>query len=315
MGYDANVLLRNGHLQTIIPSVLPWSCMPYRRERWDTPDGDYIDVDLAGNEATQNLLVLFHGLEGNSRAAYARRIGAHVLRKGWSFAVPHFRGCSGCPNRRARGYHAGDYEEIDWILRRFAQRHAGAVFAAGVSLGGNALLRWLGEYGERCREVVRRAVAISAPLDLAGSGAALARGFGRLYSGFFLSNDLRQKALDRLMRYPGVYDASRAAAARTLREFDDAVTAPLFYFRDVHDYYRSSSAAEVLADIRVPTLLVNAEDDPIMPASVLHAVRHRRDLGQLPSNVELEFSPHGGHVGFLGGGWLKRRVFRFLTDA
>jgi predicted alpha/beta-fold hydrolase len=293
--------------------------MTYRRERWDTEDGDgnqdgdYIDVDWAGPGTADNLLVLFHGVEGDSAAHYARRLGARALRMGWGFAVPHFRGCSGCPNRLARGYYAGDYKEVNWILRRFAQRHA-RVHAVGVSLGANALLRWLEEYPDESAGILRRAVSLSAPFDLVVSAAALARGFGLFYAGVFLGNDLRQKALDRAARFPGVYDASRVKAARTLREFDDAVTAPLAGFRDGPDYYQRSSAAPLLSEIRVPTLLINAADDPLMPAFVLRNVAQQRDEGRLSPAVELEFPPHGGHAGFLGDGqWLERRVFGFLT--
>jgi uncharacterized protein len=316
MPYSAPWPLRNGHLQSIIPGVLPWPCVPYRRERWDTPDGDFIDVDWAGAENAPNLLVLFHGVEGNSAAPYARRLGAHVLRQGWRFAVPHFRGCSGCANRRARAYHAGDYEEIGWILQRFAERHAGRLHAAGVSLGGNALLRWLGERPADAGQIVHRAVSLSAPFDLVVSGAALARGLGLLYAGAFLGNYLRRKALDRLVRFPGIYDESRVKAAHSLREFDDAVTAPLHGFVDGLDYYRRGSAAQVLSAIRVPTLMINALDDPLLPAFVLQDLAQQRDEGRLSQAVELEFPRNGGHAGFLGdGGWLEIRVFGFLAAA
>lgn len=314
--YRAPWWYRGRHLQTILPGLLPCPRVRFRRETWEARDGDFIDVDWAGREDADRLLVLFHGVEGNSRAQYARRLGAYALGQGWRFAVPHFRGCSGRPNRLARGYHAGDYGEIDWILRRSAERYPGQVHAAGVSLGGNALLMWLGMLGDRAGEVVRRAAAISATFDLVVTGAALERGFSLVYARHFLARDLRWKALSRLLRFPGIYDRRRVKAARTLRDFDDAVTAPLHGFRDGLDYWSSASAGPVLPQIRVPTLVLNARNDPFLPEFVLRAVELRQQEGRLPRSLEFDFPDAGGHGGFLGDGrWLERRVLGFLGDA
>jgi predicted alpha/beta-fold hydrolase len=205
--------LPGGHLQTIVPSLLPPPRVPLRRERWETPDGDFIDVDFAGDPGGKDQLVLFHGLEGCSDSHYARAVAAHAVRLGWRLAIPHFRGCSGEPNRKPRAYHSGDSDEVEWILESFA----GPVCALGVSLGGNALLKWLGERGEQARRRVRRAAAVSAPVDLAAAGNALDRGLNRLlYTRHFLAT-LRPKSLAKLELFPGLYDAEAIRAARSFR--------------------------------------------------------------------------------------------------
>jgi len=302
--------LPGGHLQTIVPSLLPPPRVPLRRERWDTPDGDFIDVDFCGDPGAREQLVLFHGLEGGSDSHYARSLAGHALRSGWRLAIPHFRGCSGEPNRRPRAYHSGDTEEVDWILSRFSA----AVSAVGVSLGGNALLKWLGERGEAARARVRRAAAVSAPIDLAAAGDALDRGLNRvLYTRHFLTT-LKPKALAKLEVFPGLYDRGRLRAARSFREFDNLVTAPLHGFRDTDDYWSRASSGPHLEAIRVPTLLLNARNDPFLPEHALLAAARRA-----APCVVLEFPPTGGHAGFLAGpfpgrhSWLPRRLFEFLT--
>lgn len=309
----------NRHCQTIIPGVLKclWELPNYGRpsEIWDTPDGDFIQVDWADKGDGKPLLVLFHGLEGNSRAHYARRVGRIARKNNWSFAVPQFRGCSDEPSRGRWGYHAGDFQQVSWILREFRQRHVGEIHAVGISIGGSALLRWLSELPAESVAIVRRAVSVSAPLDLALTGGALSRGMGRFYSQFFLFNDLRNKALARLARYPGIYEEHCVRAARTLRDFDDAVTAPLYGFRDVRDYYEQASAGPRLARIRVPTLVLNARDDPFLPECALDAVCTVSEAMQLSRYLTLDFPEDGGHAGFLGNGrWLERRVFEFLAE-
>ena len=293
-----------------MPSLLPPPRVPLRRERWETPDGDFIDVDFAGDTGAKDQLVLFHGLEGCSDSHYARAVAAHAVRLGWRLAIPHFRGCSGEPNRKPRAYHSGDSDEVEWILESFA----GPVCALGVSLGGNALLKWLGERGEQARSRVRRAAAVSAPIDLAAAGNALDRGLNRLlYTRHFLAT-LRPKSLAKLELFPGLYDAEAIRAARSFREFDNLVTAPLHGFRDTDDYWTRASSKPHLTGIRVPTLVLNARDDPFLPEHALLAAAQKA-----APCVVLEFPATGGHAGFLAGpipgrhGWLAERVFEFLT--
>lgn len=302
--------LPGGHLQTIVPSLFPPPRVALRRERWDTPDGDFIDVDFCGDPGAEHRLVLFHGLEGGSDSHYARSVAAHALARGWRLAMPHFRGCSGEPNRKPRAYHSGDSAEIDWVLRRFGS----PLHVVGVSLGGNAVLKWLGERGAEALRLVRRAAAVSAPIDLSAAGNALDRGLNRLlYTRHFLST-LKPRSLAKLEVFPGIYDAAKVRAARSFREFDGCVTAPLHGFRDTDDYWTSSSSGPYLEHIRVPTLLLNARNDPFLPEqALLDATRKAARC------VVLEFPRTGGHAGFLTGpfpgdhAWLPRRLFQFLT--
>jgi predicted alpha/beta-fold hydrolase len=313
-GYVAPPWLPGAHAQTILPALWPWPRVGYYAERWNAPDGDFIDVHWAGPANASRLLVFFHGLEGNSSGAYARRIGAEALRRGWRFAVPHFRGCSGELNRALPDYHSGASGEVDWILREFVRRHHGPVYAGGVSLGANALLKWLGELRASAANLVRAAVAVSAPLDLTMTGAVLARGFSRFYGKQFLCNNLRWKALRKLEpdMYPGAYDGRRVRAAKVLRDFEDAVTAPVNGFLDARDYWVRSSAGQFLDAIAVHTLLINARNDPFLPDHVLRGVERRRQ--QIPAMVEFDFPNEGGHAGFADGdGWLGKRVADFLA--
>jgi predicted alpha/beta-fold hydrolase len=306
--YRAPWWLPGGHLQTIAAALAPAPRIAWRRERWDTPDGDFIDLDWAGAGAGP-LVALFHGLEGSSASSYARAIAAQALANGWRCVVPHFRGCSGELNRLPRAYHSGDSAEICWILERLEARHAsgGVLHAAGISLGGNALLKYLGEQGANAS--IRRAIAISAPLDLAAAGRALDRGLSReLYTRMFLRT-LKKKAFEKIAQGMVSVDRARLRRARTFWEFDDIVTAPLHGFLGADDYWRRSSSAPWLGRIRIPTLVVNARNDPFLPGDVLAA------LGEMPPNVVLEFPESGGHAGFPGRGrWLARRVVEFLSS-
>ena len=328
--YIAPLWLPGGHLQTIYAALLVRAPhVRYRRTRWDTPDGDFIDLDWVvnpalpmcrfnltesgfGNDETAPLLALFHGLEGDSSSHYARALMHAAAERGWSGVVVHFRGCSGEANRLPRAYHSGDSAEIDWILRRLASAHGGRpLFAAGVSLGGNALLKWLGETGAAARAIVRKAVAVSAPVDLMAAGNALGRGFSRLYSCNFLVT-LKRKSLAKLSHYPGLYEAAGVRAAWTLRRFDDLVTAPLHGFRDADDYWTRASSKPLLRNVAVPTLMINARNDPFLPGHALPAPH------EISPQVVLEISGTGGHVGFVSGAfpgtfaWLPGRVFDFF---
>ena len=302
--YEAPWWLPGGHLQTIAAALAPAPRIAWRRERWDTPDGDFIDLDWAEPEENADgpLLAIFHGLEGSSASPYARAIAAQALAAGWRCVVPHFRGCSGELNRLPRAYHSGDSEEIGWILNRLQALHV-----VGISLGGNALLKLLGERGDSIN--LQRAVAISAPLDLAAAGRNLDAGLSReIYTRTFLRT-LKRKTFEKMRRQGIAIDESRLRKARTFWEFDDAVTAPLHGFLGADDYWARSSSAQWLHRIRIPTLVLNARNDPFMPASVLDAI------GKVPPNVVLEFPRSGGHAGFPGRGrWLARRVLAFLSS-
>jgi len=300
MHYVAPRWLPGGNLQTIWPALYARRAgapLPaYRRERWNTPDGDFVDVDFldAALPGPKPLLVLFHGLEGSSKSHYAEVFGAFAHARGWDYAVPHFRGCSGELNLAPRAYHSGDFEEIGWILARLrAQRDpAQPLLAAGVSLGGNALMRWAEEAGAEASKLASAAAAISAPLDLAAGGAAIGRGFNRLvYTRMFLST-MKPKALAKLAQHPGLFDRAKLLAARDLYAFDDVFTAPLHGFRGTDDYWSRGSAKPHLHRIRIPALVVNAVNDPFVPAASLP----RQD--EVGRHVTLWQPAHGGHVGF-----------------
>ncbi|RYZ11621.1 MAG: alpha/beta hydrolase [Comamonadaceae bacterium] len=340
--YRAPAWLPGGNLQTIWSALYarrgPGAAPCYARERWTTPDGDFIDVDFArrcdadhspsgpasktasadatasaaststaastsaatpGAVAARPMLVLFHGLEGSSRSHYAETFAAYASGRGWDFAVPHFRGCSGEINLAPRAYHSGDFEEIGWILARLRERHAAAggtvLMAAGVSLGGNALMRWAAEAGPTALHGVSAVASISAPLDLAAGGVAIGRGFNKLaYTRMFLAT-MKPKALAKLDQHPGLFDREALLRVRDLYAFDSVFTGPLHGFRDADDYWARGSARPHLHRIRVPALALNARNDPFVPAASLPTA------AEAGSHVTLWQPGQGGHVGFPAG--------------
>jgi predicted alpha/beta-fold hydrolase len=314
--YRAPAWLPGGHLQTIYPYLFRRLPVPrLERTRWETPDGDFVDVDWLSGAPQAPLVVLFHGLEGCSHSHYARALLSAFHRRGWRAAVPHFRGCSGVPNRLPRAYHSGDHDEIDWMLRSIA-RHAPAAarFALGVSLGGNALLKWLAREGDQAAAVIRRAAAVSAPVDLRAAGHLLGQGFNRVYTWNFLRS-LKRKSLAKLAAHPGIYDQRAVARARNLYEFDNLVTAPLHGFRDTDDYWTRASSKADLLRIAVPTLIVHARNDPFLPGA------HLPGPHEVSAAVALEYPDEGGHAGFVTGAfpgrldWLPQRVIRYFEEA
>jgi len=320
VAYDPPFWLPGGHAQTIYPVLLPNPAIAYRRERVDTPDGDFWLFDWLA-EATPRavdtpLVVLFHGLEGSSGSHYALTLMARLAEMGWRGVVPHFRGCGGEPNRMPRAYHSGDHAEIAAILAAVRQRvdPRTPIFAFGVSLGGSALLNWVGRAGAEGAHTVSAAAAVSTPLDLMASGIAIDQGLNRLiYAQAFLRT-LKPKALAMARRYPGLFDTRRVARAKTLWEFDDAFTAPVHGFAGTEDYWARASSKPWLRDVVVPTLVLNARNDPFVPGASLP------DAHQASAAVILEQPAHGGHAGFatspLPGdiGWLAQRVTAFFAE-
>lgn len=315
--YIAPPWLPGGHAQTIWPVVRKGTPPPYRRQRRETPDGDFIDVDWLATpeEAGAPLVILFHGLEGSSSSHYAAAMMHALAARGWGGVVPHFRGCSGEPNRLPRAYHSGDSAEIDWVLRRLrGQFPHRRIFVVGVSLGGNALLKWAGEQEQAARDVVQAVAGVCAPLDLTAAGRALERGFSRVYAKNFLIT-LKANSAAKLARHPGLFDAARMRAARTLYEFDDAVTAPLHGFRDADDYWLRASSKPWLGGIRLPALVLNAQNDPFLPRTALPGA------AEVAATVTLDYPAGGGHVGFVAGvfpgrlDWLPQRLLSFFDRA
>jgi predicted alpha/beta-fold hydrolase len=298
MPYQAPWWLPGGNLQTIYAALRSQRYLAdapsFRRERWVTPDDDFVDVDFAqhASAVAAPLLIVFHGLEGSSASHYAEALADVARVRGWACAVPHFRGCSGELNRAPRAYHSGDFEEIDWILRRFQAGHAGPIIAVGISLGGNALMRWAGELGGAATGVVRAVASVCSPLDLAASGRAIGQGFNRLvYTRMFLSS-MVPKALKKLEQHPGLFSAEALLAARDLYAFDNVVTAPLHGFKNTEDYWERASAKPHMRRIAVPALALNALNDPFVPAASLP------QAGDVSVAVTLWQPREGGHVGF-----------------
>lgn len=298
MNYCAPWWLPGGNLQTIWAALRAQRCKgappEFRRERWATPDDDFVDVDFSKHPSPPNapLLVVFHGLEGSSSSHYAQALADVARVRGWACAVPHFRGCSGELNHAPRAYHSGDFEEIDWLLRRFKASRSGPVLAVGISLGGNALLRWAGELGSQAGAVASGVVSVCSPLDLAASGWAIGRGFNRrVYTRMFLKT-MVPKALQKLDQHPGLFDRQALLAARDLYAFDNIVTAPLHGFKNTDDYWARASAKPHMHHIRIPALALNALNDPFIPAWSLPRTR------DVASSVTLWQPAQGGHVGF-----------------
>ncbi len=314
--YRAPWWLPGGNLQTIYSVFLDRHYrVDYRRERWDTPDGDFIDVYWVMGDMENPLLVLFHGLEGGSRSHYALSLMQAVQKLGWRGAVVLFRGCGGEINRLPRAYHSGDSAEIDWILRRLKEQNPGdAIYTVGVSLGGNALLKWLGEQSDQAFSIISAAAAVSAPLDLMIAGDYLGHGFNLLYTRIFMKT-MKRKFLTKLERFPDLLNREIMLRSRTLREFDNVVTAPVHGYKDTDDYWSRASSKPGLKNIRVPTLLINARNDPFLPAHALPTP------AEVSPAVRLEFSQEGGHAGFVSGAfpghldWLPQRLLDFFKHS
>jgi predicted alpha/beta-fold hydrolase len=314
--YAAPAWLPGGHLQTLYPTLfLRGPQLAYRRERWELDDGDFLDTDWVDGPAQSPLMVLFHGLEGSSASPYACSLMRAASRQGWRGVVINFRGCSGEPNRLPRAYFAGDSAEIGTVLKRLRARFPGTpIHAVGISLGGNALLKWLGETADAARQFVASAATVSAPLDMNAAGAALDTGFNRrVYTAHFLAT-LKAKSLAKAERFPGLLDTAAVCAATTFREFDTLVTARLHGYRDADDYWTRTSSKPLLRHIATPTLVLNARNDPFLPARALPK------RNEVSANVTLLQPETGGHVAFPAGrfpgqiNWLPQRILAFLAQ-
>ena len=305
---------RNRHAQTVWGPLFRRRRLPLRRERVPTPDGDFVDLDWIESPSLAGpVLLVLHGLEGSARSHYVTGLLEGARTRGWRGVVLNFRSCSGELNRLARFYHSGDTDDLDEVVRILRARHSEvALTAVGVSLGGNVLLKWLGERADDAP--VDAAVAISVPFDLAACARVLDRGLPRvLYTANFLRT-LRAKVREKARRHPGFVDVAAALRARTFAEYDEIVTAPLGGFTGALDYWDRSSSGPYLGRIRRPTLLINALDDPFIPRATLP------DPGALPPDVRAEFPPHGGHAAFIDGrwpwrvtSWAERRALEFVA--
>ena len=336
------------HSQTLFGALIaPTNRLKFIRARHNTPDGDFLDFDWSAPSLTAHpkhlqdaalghtaaarwlssaeqkqlndcehtpALLLLHGLEGSSQSRYAQSIASYFRAQGWIVVIAHFRGCSGFSNRLARAYHSGDSQDIGFILETVRQQVPKAHWhAAGVSLGGNALLKYLGEHPTQVPWLAA-AAAISAPLDLVSAGNHLSdNSFNRaVYSRYFLRS-LKPKVLEKSRRFTGVIDVFKVNQAQDLREFDHAYTAPMHGFKDAIDYWTQSASKPWLKKITIPTLVLNARNDPFLPE---HTLVGPNDCSHA---VTLHQPAQGGHVGFVAGSWpghlnwLPERLVAFFT--
>ncbi|MBK8100282.1 MAG: alpha/beta fold hydrolase [Planctomycetes bacterium] len=296
---------RTGLLQT---TVAAWGratpLPPLRLERWSTPDDDFVRVHKSADRPGQPNVLLLHGLEGSVASNYVGECARHVLAAGWNFTTLEFRSCGGELNRQARSYHSGETGDLAGVIGRLLAEHPDRpLFLIGFSLGGNVLLKWLGEVGDQAPAAVRGAVAICPPFDLEVAARQCDRRYGGSIARHFLRT-LIPKALAKAERFPGLLDVGAVRRCRSFATFDDLVTAPLHGFTSATHYWRSQSCARFLPAIRRPTLLLAAADDPLVPATVFPhtAVADSRFLTPC-------LQRHGGHVGFVDGGtpWRPRR--------
>jgi hypothetical protein len=286
-----------------------------RTERLQTPDGDHLTLVRLDGPPEAPLLLLLHGLEGTINSHYANALLARAADRGWSAVLMCFRTCDGEMNCARRTYHSGETSDLDFVVRAVADAAPSRpVGIAGVSLGGNVLLKWLGEHGDAVPGAVCGAVAVSTPCDLGASADRIDQGFSRVYQWNFIRK-LRGKALAKLQDFPDVADPERVATARTFREFDGVFTAPLHGFLDADDYYARSSSLSYLGGIRRRTLILSALDDPLLPASMVDQLAQAASANPC---LDLELHERGGHVGFVEGPpwrpayYLERRVLDFL---
>ena len=302
---------RGPHMQTLWPYFFRRTPrVELRRERLELPDGDFLDLDWTSNSHSPIVIVL-HGLEGSSDSKYARGLLKAVHDYGWRGVVMHFRGCSGEPNRLPRSYHSGETGDLAYVVNLLRQREPGTpLFVVGFSLGGNVLLKWLGENGSQA--LIKAAVAVSVPFLLGESAKRLDQGFSRVYQ-WGLMHSMRNAVAEKRQRMKLPLKIQDLSALRTFRDFDEHITAPLHGFTGADDYYRRSSSRQYLKGIQIPTLIVQSRDDPFMTEVVIP------QDGELSSAIELELYNNGGHVGFIEGAlpwlpkyWLEKRILWHL---
>lgn len=312
--------VRGGHAQTLWGKFFrPRPSLPARLERWDTPDGDFLELYRLEARSGAPRLIFLHGLEGTIRSHYVAGMFAEAQQRGWGADLMIFRGCGDEPNRGPRFYHSGETTDLAFTLDRVRSEYPDSpLLLAGVSLGGNVLLKFLGEQGGSLAAQIRAAAAVSVPFDLERGCRHISIGFSKVYDRHFLKT-LRAKALAKLERYPGLFDREQLDRAESIYDFDAAVTAPVHGFADAHDYYSRSSALGFLSRVTVPTLLLSAIDDPFLPAEVLDEVRA---IAERNPRLTLDFPAHGGHVGFVAGRlpwqpfyYAEWRVCEFLASA
>ena len=320
--YAPPPLLSGGHVQTLYASLVRQVDFSYdRRERIDTPDGDFLDLDWAAartngraDPESGRVAILTHGLEGSADRRYMRGMSRALARRGWTVCAWNLRSCSGEPNRRVATYHSGKTEDLARVVDHVRDQGYDDVALVGFSLGGNMTLKYLGERGAAVPDYIRGAVAVSVPVDLKASSHQIGQATNWHYTQYFLRS-LREKIREKAERHPNGVRTDALPHIRTLRDFDDAYTAPLNGFRDANTYYREASSKPLLSDVAVPTLLLNAANDPFLAPSC-----YPTGIAEGHPHLTLEVPESGGHVGFVtfsetGTYWSERRAASFLATA
>ncbi len=326
--YQPPARLWNGHLQTIIPSLFRKVTVSYNRERIETPDDDFLDLDWSGEQSnwdavlesdvarSKPLVILSHGLEGSSTSQYLAGMVSHLTKQGFDCLAWHYRSCSGEMNRQQRFYHIGETGDLHFIIQYALSKGYQTIYLMGFSAGGNVTLKYLGEQGKSLHPAIRKAVVFSVPVDLLGSAHRLEQWDSLVYN-YRFNRTLKRKVLQKAAVMPGVFPTERIGKVRTIREFDDLFTAPQNGFRDVTDYYTRSSSLQFIPGIAVPTLIVNAKNDPFLSPECFPEQLAR----ELPT-VWMEFPEQGGHCGFPprtgginGTYWSEERAASFLLES
>jgi predicted alpha/beta-fold hydrolase len=319
--YSPPLALVGGHLQTLYGTFFRRIDFSYdRRERIDTPDGDFLDLDWAAArsaprpETTQRVAIITHGLEGSTDGQYVRGMARALVRRGWDVCAWNLRGCSGEPNRRPATYHSGKTEDLACVIDHVQTHGYDEIALVGFSLGGNLTLKYLGEHSAALPSSIRGAAAFSVPVDLKASSHRIGHLTNWHYTQYFLRS-LQEKIRQKAAQHPDTVSTDPLHDVHTLRDFDDAYTAPLNGFGDADTYYRAASSRPLLADIAVPTLLVNAANDPFLADGC-----YPTEIATDHPHLTLDVPDQGGHVGFVsfneaGEYWSERRAASFLATA
>jgi len=289
--YQRPNYLFNGHLETVYPAIFRQvELSPTAKERVETHDGDFLEIDWH-QQGNSKLVVISHGLEGNSSRAYILGMAKEALRNEFDVLAWNYRGCGEELNRKAVFYHSGATYDLDTIIQHASPKYE-EIFLIGFSLGGNLTLKYLGEKRTRIPKI-KKGVAISVPLDLGSSCDQISKTAFGLYTKRFLKT-LRQKVEKKAKLFPAEFDLTKFSTIQTLRDFDDTFTGPLHGFFDAEEYYQTNSSLQFLPDISVPTLVINAQNDPFLSKTCFPS-----DLAKKLDQVNFEFPKHGGHVGFM----------------
>ena len=311
--YHPPFFLRNPHLQSLVPMrVRTVRDIRYTRSRISTSDNDFLDLDRS-EKGAKRCVILFHGLEGHAQRPYMLGMVRAFNRAGWDAVSVNLRGCSGEPNLLARAYHQGSSDDVDTVVTHAAGSGYRSLVAVGFSLGGNMVLKYLGETNRKKPDTLKAAAAISAPCHVPSCAENLHRRKNRIYLRYFITM-IREKVVAKSSRYPGLISAEGIASISNFREFDDRYTAPLNGFANAEDYWEKASSLPLLPAITLPTLLLNAQDDPILTPQCFP-----RDVASSHPFLTLETPRHGGHVGFMGQGrkgnyWHEERTLEFVKQ-